>query len=178
MLPIPYTRTALERVAGHIDHVQTTLGRRILLENPSTYLAFEESNLAETDFIAELAKRSGCGLLLDVNNVHVSATNHGYDAKTYLAAFPMQHVEEIHLAGHSIRVDAHGMPLLVDSHDQPVAEPVWRLYRDVIARIGAIPTLIERDANIPSWDELFGEAEYAREIMETLDAGGAVAVAC
>ncbi len=178
LLPIPYTRPSLQHVAEHIDCVQTALGRAILLENPSTYLSFEENSLAETGFIAELAARTGCGLLLDVNNVHVSVVNHGCDAAAYLAAFPMQHVEEIHLAGHSIRVDAHGVTLLVDSHDQPVVEPVWALYRQVIARVGAIPTLIERDANIPSWHELFVEAEHAREIMETLDAGGALAVAC
>ncbi len=116
---MPYTRAALERVCGHIDRVQTALGRRILLENPSTYVAFEESTFAETDFIAEIAGRTGCGLLLDVNNVHVSSANHGRDAEGYLSAFPLHRVEEIHLAGHSPRIDANGMALLVDSHDRP-----------------------------------------------------------
>jgi uncharacterized protein (UPF0276 family) len=178
LLPVPYTPAALERVTGHIDRVQTALGRRILLENPSTYLAFEESVYEETDFIAEVAKRTGCGLLLDVNNVYVSAVNHGRDASDYLAAFPMRFVGEIHLAGHAPRVDAKGVTLLVDSHDRPVAEPVWGLYEEVIDRIGPVPTLIERDADIPSWAELYREAQRADAYIAATAQGGGLAFAC
>jgi len=165
LLPVPYTREALGHVAGHIDRVQTALGRRLLLENPSTYLSFEESVLEETDFLAEIVRRTGCGLLLDVNNVYVSMTNQGRDPEAYLAAYPMRGVGEIHLAGHSARMDDEGFSLLVDSHDRPVAEPVWRLYQQAIARCGPVPTLIERDADIPSWDELYGEALRAQCLM-------------
>ncbi len=177
LLPVPYTRAALERVCGHIDRVQTALGRRILLENPSTYVAFEESTFAETDFIAEIAGRTGCGLLLDVNNVHVSSANHGRDAEGYLSAFPLHRVEEIHLAGHSPRIDANGMALLVDSHDRPIAEPVWHLYRKAIAGTGPVPTLIERDANIPPWDELYEEVRRAQDCI-ALVGKDALAIAC
>ncbi len=151
------------------------LGRRILLENPATYLGFAESQLEETHFIAEIVQRAGCGLLLDVNNVHVSCTNHGRDAQAYLAAFPMQRVEEIHLAGHAPRRDSGGAPLLVDSHDRPVAEPVWTLYRQVIARTGPMPTLIERDADIPPWKKLYAEAQRACGCMAD---GGMLVPAC
>lgn len=178
LLPLPYTAAALERVVGHVDRVQTALRRSILVENPSTYLAFEESTLEEAHFIREMAKRTGCGLLLDVNNVHVSSTNHDRSASDYLAAFPMHLVEEIHLAGHSRRADGNGAPLLVDSHDRPVAEPVWQLYRQAIDRTGPVPTLIERDANIPDWPELYAEARRAQAIMASSPAGGHLAVAC
>lgn len=176
LLPVPYTAAALERVAGHVDHVQTALGRTILLENPSTYLAFEESAIDEIDFIAEVARRTGCGLLLDVNNVYVSCTNHARDPAAYLARFPMALVGEIHLAGHSRRQDNNGVDLLVDSHDQPVAEPVWALYAAAIARLGPVPTLIERDADIPAWSELHAEAQRAEAVMA--ETGGDLAIAC
>jgi uncharacterized protein (UPF0276 family) len=174
LLPLPYTEATLDRVTHNIDRVQTALGRRILLENPATYLAFEESDLTETGFIAELARRTGCGLLLDLNNVQVSATNHGFDAAAYLAEFPLRRVEEIHLAGHAPRIDAEGRPLLIDSHDRAVAQPVWTLYHQVIARTGPVPTVIERDADIPPWPELHAEAQRALAYLD----GGGFAVAC
>jgi len=128
LLPLPYTDATLARVADHIDEVQTAIGRAILLENPSTYLVFPESTMSETQFIRELARRSGCGLLLDVNNVFVSATNQGFAALDYLADFPLDRVGEIHLAGHSAQADDEGEPLLIDSHDRPVADAVWELF--------------------------------------------------
>ncbi|MEJ1965529.1 MAG: DUF692 domain-containing protein [Gammaproteobacteria bacterium] len=178
LLPVPYTREALLLVTEHVDRVQAALGRQILLENPSTYLAFEDSALEETDFIAELAKRTGCALLLDVNNVYVSSVNHGRDASRYLAAFPMHRVREIHLAGHSPRTDANGMTLLIDSHDRAIAEPVWSLYRLAIDRAGRVPTLIERDANIPPWDELHAEARRAQEYLTEPERDVGHAIAC
>lgn len=178
LLPLPYTRASLERVVGHVDHVQAVLRRRILIENPSTYVGFAESDVAETDFIAEIVKRTGCGLLLDINNIHVATNNSGDDAHDYLAAFPHQWVEEIHLAGHAPRIDANGLALLIDSHDRPVAEPVWRLYEAAIELIGARPTLIERDAAIPEWAELHAEARRADACMSAAAAGGGHVVAC
>ncbi|MEI9987267.1 MAG: DUF692 domain-containing protein [Aliidongia sp.] len=183
LLPMPYTDATLDRVARNIDRVQTAVRRRILLENPATYLAFDESSFEETDFLAEIARRTGCGLLLDVNNVYVSSTNHGRDAATYLAGFPMERVEEIHLAGHSSRVDANGIALLVDSHDRPIAEPVWNLYRQAIAYTGPVRTLIERDADIPPWHELYAEARRAHnyltaDYLTAASEGAGLAVAC
>ncbi|ETN82704.1 hypothetical protein NECAME_17658 [Necator americanus] len=152
-------------VCQHIDQVQEAIGRTMLLENPSTYVAFASSTMSETQFIRAVAQRTGCGLLLDVNNVFVSATNHGYSASTYLADFPLEHVGEIHLAGHSDQQDDELAPLLIDSHDREVAAPVWALYRDVIARTGPLPTLIEWDSQLPSWPELRAQAHAARQIM-------------
>ncbi len=177
LLPVPYTGAALDRIVEHVDQVQTALRRRILLENPATCLGFAESAFEETDFIAEIAGRTGCGLLLDVNNVHVSAANHGRDAQACLAAFPVQRVEEIHLAGHAARSDANGVALLIDSHDRPVAEPAWRLYRQAIARTGPVPTLIERDADIPPWEELHAEARRADSHMMATSERGELALA-
>lgn len=178
LLPLPYTRASLGRVVGHVDHVQAVLRRRILIENPSTYLGFCESEMAETDFIAEVVKRTGCGLLLDINNVHVATTNSGSEARDYLAAFPLEWVEEIHLAGHAPRIDTNGLTLLIDSHDRPVAEPVWQLYQAAIDLIGARPTLIERDADIPEWTELHAEARRAEACMSAVAAGARHALAC
>jgi hypothetical protein len=166
LLPVPYTSAALEHVVNHIDQVQSALGRRILLENPATYVAFEASCYEETNFIAEIANRTGCGLLLDVNNVHVSAINHGRDPESYLAAYPLYQVEEIHLAGHSPRLDANGVAMLVDSHDRPIAEPVWSLFRNALTRTGPVPTLVERDANIPPWQEIYAEVRHAQSYLE------------
>ena len=144
LLPLPYTQETLRRVAGHIDEVQDTLGRQMLLENPATYVLFAESTIEETAFLAEIARRTGCGLLLDVNNVYVSSNNLGTSADDYLDRFPVDAVMEIHLAGFS--PDArYGSALLIDSHDAPVAPAVWSLYRRLIDRIGPRPTLIERD---------------------------------
>src|SRR5258705_7342681 len=143
LLPLPYTQATLKRVADHIGEVQEAVRRPILLENPSTYLIFGESTMSETDFIGELVRRSGCGLLLDVNNVFVSATNHGFSALDYLADFPLEHVGEIHLAGHAGQEDDEGERLLIDSHDGPVADAVWTLFDILADRRGPIPTLVE-----------------------------------
>ena len=166
LLPLPYTQATLARVADHIDEVQEAIGRPILLENPSTYLIFPESTMSETDFIRELVRRSGCGLLLDVNNVFVSATNHGFSALDYLADFPLEHVGEIHLAGHAEQADDEGDLLLIDSHDGPVADAVWKLFDIVIGRCGPIPTLVEWDSAIPDWPVLKAEAAAAQAILD------------
>ncbi|NLS00775.1 DUF692 domain-containing protein [Rhizobium sp. P38BS-XIX] len=165
LLPLPYTPATLAHVCDHVDHMQTTIGRPILLENPSTYVLFSESSISETDFIREISKRTGCGLLLDINNVFVSATNHGYSALEYLRDFPLANVGEIHLAGHTEQEDDEGEMLLIDSHDGPVADAVWQLYERVIARQGPIPTLIEWDSNIPEWPVLRSEALAAEAIL-------------
>lgn len=165
LLPLPYTQNTLTRVAAHIDQVQTTLGRQMLLENPSTYLAFAETEMDETDFLSELTQRTGCGLLLDVNNVFVSATNQQTDPRAYLAAFPVHTVGEIHLGGHDVQTDEHGAPLLIDSHGAATADPVWQLYAELIARIGPAPTLIEWDTDVPSWPILRAEAALAADIL-------------
>ena len=136
LLPLPYTQATLARVVEHVDEVQSFLGRRLLLENPSTYLIFEESTMAEADFLREVARRAGCGLLLDVNNVFVSATNHRLDPRDYLASFPLNRVGEIHLSGHAATTDETGATLLIDAHDSPVTDPVWALYEEVIEKIG------------------------------------------
>jgi uncharacterized protein (UPF0276 family) len=165
LLPLPYTEETLARVCEHVDDVQTTLGRRMLLENPSTYVRFAESTIPEVEFLQAIATRTGCGLLLDVNNVFVSARNHGTDAWRYLAAFPLDRVGEIHLGGHHETVDDAGAPLLVDAHGTPVAAPVWALYADVIARAGALPTLIEWDNDVPDWPTLRAQADAADAIL-------------
>lgn len=161
LLPLPYTETTLGRVADHIDEVQHTVGRRMLLENPSSYLAFEESTYSETDFLREVAKRTGCGLLLDVNNVFVSATNLKTDPISYIDDFPVDLVGEIHLGGHDEDEDDHGAPLLIDSHGREVADPVWSLYDYTIAKSGPRATLIEWDNDVPDWPTLRSEAERA-----------------
>lgn len=165
LLPLPYTGATLARVADHIEEVQGTLGRRMLLENPSTYLAFECSEMTETEFLRELVRRTGCGLLLDVNNVFVSATNQQTDAISYIDAFPLDAVGEIHLGGHSEDADDHGAPLLIDSHDAAVVDPVWALYTHTVTRAGRRPTLIEWDSDLPPWPMLRAEAERAATIL-------------
>jgi uncharacterized protein (UPF0276 family) len=165
LLPLPYTQATLDRVAAHIDQVQEALGRRMLLENPSTYLAFAETELGEIDFLAELARRTGCGLLLDVNNVFVSATNQQTDPMAYIDAFPLDAVGEIHLGGHDDDADDHGAPLLIDSHGREVADPVWTLYAHTIARGGPKPTLIEWDNDVPDWPVLEAEAARAARVL-------------
>jgi uncharacterized protein (UPF0276 family) len=146
--------------------MQQAIGRPILLENPSTYVAFSESTMSETDFIREVARRSGCGLLLDVNNVFVSAINHGFSALDYLADIPLDRVGEIHLAGHAEQTDDEGDMLLIDSHDGPVADAIWTLFDIVVERCGPISTLVEWDSNIPEWDILKGEARAAQQILD------------
>lgn len=159
LLPFPRTREALTHLVRNVVHTQECLGRRISLENPSHYLVLEGHEWSETDFFDELVRRSGCGLLLDINNVYVSAQNLGEDPLLYLDAFPLHSVTEIHLAGHSVDdIDAR---LLIDSHDAPVADPVWSLYRYVLSRGGARPTLIERDGDVPSFAALLTERERA-----------------
>lgn len=166
LLPLPYTKETLHRVSEHILEVQDAIKRPILLENPSTYVMFRESTMSETCFIRELVRQTGCGLLLDVNNVFVSATNHGYSARDYLADFPMEHVDEIHLAGHAEQTDDEGAPLLIDSHDRKVANAVWALFESVVGRCGPIPTLIEWDSDIPEWPVLKAEAAAAKAILD------------
>jgi len=165
LLPLPYTQATLQRVADHIDEVQTTLGRQMLLENPSSYLAFAESEMSETAFLRDLTRRTGCGLLLDVNNVFVSATNLNMDAQAYVADFPMESVGELHLGGHDEDHDDHGAPLLIDSHGREVADPVWALLDDVLARTGPAPLLIEWDTEVPEWPILAAEAARARRAL-------------
>ena len=162
LLPLPYTEATLARVAEHIDHVQDVLGRRILLENPSSYLAFEASTMTETDFLAELVRRTGCGLLLDVNNVFVSAENLGFSPEGYIAQFPLDAVREIHLGGHSSETDG----LLIDAHDRAVADPVWALFRHVLSLVGPVPSLVEWDNDVPEWSVLFAEAEAAQALID------------
>jgi uncharacterized protein len=166
LLPLPYTQATLAHVCEHINEVQEAIGRRILIENPSTYVAFASTTMSETDFIRAIARRTGCGLLLDVNNVFVSATNQGYSALDYLADFPLGDVAEIHLAGHTQQSDDEGELLLIDSHDKPVADAVWKLYEIAISRCGSIPTLIEWDSQIPAWPILRAEAAAAQAILD------------
>ncbi len=166
LLPLPYTETTLRRVCDHIDQVQEAIRRPMLLENPSTYVAFRDSTMSETDFIRGVSRRTGCGLLLDVNNVFVSATNHGFSALDYLSDFPLADVGEIHLAGHAEQSDDEGELLLIDSHDGPVANAVWKLFEIVVSRCGGIPTLVEWDSNIPDWPILKAEAAAAQAILD------------
>ncbi|MDP1606357.1 MAG: DUF692 domain-containing protein [Rhodocyclaceae bacterium] len=167
LLPAPYHAGTLARVCEHIDRVQERLGRRMLLENPATYVEFAASTMAETEFITEVVRRTGCGLLLDVNNVHVSCVNHGRDPRAYIRALPLEQVGEIHLAGFARDIDAAGDPLLIDSHGAPVAQAVWDLYAFALALTGPIPTLIERDNDIPAFPVLLAEAQQAEAIMGT-----------
>ena len=165
LLPLPYTDETLGVVADHIDEVQNALGRRILIENPSSYLRFRHSSMAEPHFLAELARRTGCGLLCDVNNIYVSAWNVGLDAGSYLDALPVQAIGEIHLAGHAAN-DADGRTILIDDHGSPVTAPVWKLYQRALERFGSVPTLIEWDTDIPELSILLGEASVADRLLE------------
>ncbi len=166
LLPLPYTDETLGSVCEHIDTVQSALRRPILLENPSTYAAFAETTIGETEFLAEIVQRTGCRLLLDINNVFVSAVNHGFDAFHYLASFPFDAVGEIHLAGYADDTDEAGMPLLIDAHNSPVRAEVWALYEEAICRLGATPTLIEWDNGLPAWADLLAEARLAERAMD------------
>lgn len=164
LLPLPYTEEALGVLVDHIDAVQTRLGREIAIENPSTYLQLGGAEMDEAAFVAAAVQRSGCLLLLDVNNVYVSARNHGFDADAYLDAMPADRVAEIHLAGHTLK-SIDGVELRIDDHASPVPDAVWALYRRTIVRIGARPTLIEWDAEIPTLDVLLAEAAKADAIL-------------
>jgi uncharacterized protein (UPF0276 family) len=164
LLPFPRTGEALARIADNVSRAQDVLQRRIAIENPSHYLHFDGHEWSEIDFLAELARRTGCGLLLDVNNVYVGARNLGYPAEAYLDAFPGGHVVEVHLAGHAPDPNL-GEALLVDSHDAPVAPEVWALYERLIRRIGPRPTLVERDDNIPDFAALLSERSRADAVL-------------
>ena len=167
LYPVPYTEQALAHVVARVERVQERLGRRILLENPSSYLTFRQSTLSEAEFLAEVARRADCGILLDVNNVFVSAHNHGFDALAYLDTIPVDRVGQFHLAGHSRREQ-----LLLDTHDHAVPDGVWDLYRAAVARFGRVPTLIEWDDKIPPLARLLEESATAARIeAETLAAG-------
>ncbi len=170
LLPLPYTARTLARVCDHIDQVQTRLGRRMLLENPSSYLAFAESEMSEPEFLTEVTRRTGCGLLLDVNNVFVSAVNLHTDPRSYIDAIPAAAVGEIHLGGHDEDQDEVGQPLLIDSHGKPVAEPVWALLDHLLSRTGPRPLLIEWDNDVPDWPVLAAEAARAQTVLERVAA--------
>lgn len=165
LLPLPYTEETLATVADHVAEVQDTLGVRMLLENPSTYILFEESRIDEIDFLSAVVERTGCGLLLDVNNVMVSAVNHGLDPFAYVDRFPLAHVGEIHLAGYDETVDAEGARLLIDAHGSAVRPDVFALYRHTLARLGPMPTLVEWDNDVPSFAELLAEAVRVEAAM-------------
>ncbi|PWG16936.1 MNIO family bufferin maturase [Salibaculum griseiflavum] len=170
LLPLPYTAATLERVCAHIDQVQDVLGRPMLLENPSSYLAFSQSTFEEPDFLREVSRRTGCGLLLDVNNVFVSATNLGYDPRGYVDAIPLDKVGEIHLGGHDEDEDETGAPLLIDSHGREIVDPVWALLDYTLDLSGPKPLLIEWDTDVPDWPVLAQEAERARAALQKVAA--------
>ena len=167
LLPLPMTDEALSVVCRHVQQTQEALGRTILVENPSTYLQFPQSHIPEWEFIGELSRRTGCGLLCDVNNIYVSASNHGWDANTYLKALPAPAVGEIHLAGHALRTLQSGRTIRIDDHGSRVATEVWQLYTQALRFFGAKPTLIEWDTAIPELDVLVDEAQHASELMRT-----------
>ncbi len=165
LLPLPYTEETLARVCDHIDVVQDAMQRQMLLENPSTYVAYAETTMAEVEFLREVARRTGCGLLLDVNNVFVQAANHGFGADGYLDAFPMEHVGEIHVGGHAQDADEDGSLLLIDDHGREVADSVWALYELALVHTGPMPTLIEWDNDVPAWPLLLAEAQRADHVL-------------
>jgi len=167
LLPLPYTEEALAVICRNVDHAQAALGRRMLVENPSSYVSFPSSTMPEWDFMAEIARRTGCGILLDVNNIHVSAHNHRFDADRYLDGVPLDAVGEIHVAGHFVqRFDTE--TILIDDHGAPVAEPVWALLRRTLARLGPMPILVEWDTNIPELPVLLAEAAKAEALLDAV----------
>lgn len=168
LLPLPYNRQIEDLVCNHIDQIQSRLGRPMLLENPSNYLVLDESVQAESEFIGNVIRRTGCGLLLDVNNVYVSSENCDYSAHDYLASLPLQAIGEIHLAGHALDDSIADDPLLIDAHDRTVCDAVWALYATLIQQIGAHPTLIEWDSNIPVWHVLMAEMEKADQLLNQI----------
>ncbi|MDD2919529.1 DUF692 domain-containing protein [Rhodoferax sp.] len=168
LLPLPYNTASLQRVCDHIDQVQVHLQRRMLLENPATYVEFAASTWEEGAFLTEVVRRTGCGLLLDVNNVHVCSINHQRDAHAAIRAMPLHAVGEIHLAGFADQTDGNGDPLLIDSHGAPVAQAVWALYDFTLGLTGAQPTLLERDNDIPVWPVLLSEAGLAEQRLQML----------
>jgi uncharacterized protein (UPF0276 family) len=170
LLPVPYNAATLQRVCAHVDQVQSRLRRTMLLENPATYVEFASSTLSEGEFISEIVKRTGCGLLLDVNNVYVSCTNHGRDPQAALRELPLAAVGQLHLAGFSEDLDVDGERLLIDSHGAPVADAVWALFDEALRLVGPKPTLLERDNDVPALDVLLAEAGLAATLLERTNA--------
>ncbi|MEJ2766481.1 DUF692 domain-containing protein [Photobacterium sp. MCCC 1A19761] len=164
LLPLPYTEPALRHFCDKVGQVQDALGRQILIENPSSYLQFTHAEMPEWEFLHQVQQRSGCGLLLDLNNIYVSGFNHNFDCQTYLAALDAAAVKEIHLAGFTVKQLEAG-EIWIDTHSKPVSEPVWQLYRDWLRQHGPVPTLIEWDQDIPALPVLLAEADKAREIL-------------
>jgi uncharacterized protein len=177
LLPLPYTEATLRSVIDHVDEAQSTLGRRLLLENPATYVRFAQSAIPETAFLQEIASATGCGLLLDVNNVFVSARNHDFDASAYLEAFPLDLVGELHLAGHFATMDDQDSPLCIDAHGSPIIADVFALFESVIARAGPLPTLIEWDNDVPEWPVLRAEVLAAQARLDRAGSRRAAMVA-
>ncbi len=172
LLPLPYTEEAIAHVVARVQQVQDFLGRRILLENVSSYITYKQSALTEWEFLREVVERADCLLLLDVNNIYVSSVNHGFDPLAYLNAVPRERVQQFHLAGHR-NLGTH----IIDTHDEPIVDPVWELYRAAVRRFGAVSTMIERDDNIPPLEDLLAELDYARHIAsEALNTRAAVNV--
>jgi uncharacterized protein (UPF0276 family) len=165
LLPLPYSSATLAHVVAHVDEVQETLCRPILLENPAAYLRFQSSDYSEIDFLREVVRRTDCRLLLDVTNAYISATNLAFSAEDYIDAFPMRYVEEIHLAGYAEDADEIGDLLLIDAHCAPVQEGIWRLYDRALARRGPVATLIEWDNDIPPWPVLSEQATRAERFL-------------
>jgi hypothetical protein len=161
LLPLPYTEESLGLFCRHVEEAQERLGRRLLIENPSSYLRFRHSTIQEAQFMTEIAGRAGCGILCDVNNIHVSASNFRFDPVAYLEALPIEAIGEIHLAGHHVAED---VDILIDDHGSRVAEPVWALYAAALRRFGPVPTLIEWDTNLPALEVLLDEAHHAEEL--------------
>jgi uncharacterized protein (UPF0276 family) len=166
LLPLPYTREAVSHVSARISKAQELLGRRILIENVSTYLEYSHSEMAEWEFVSEIARQSDCGLLLDVNNIYVSAVNHRFDPMDYLNGIPLERVGQIHLAGHSRYRSEAGETYLIDTHSKPVCAEVWDLYAETVKRIGAVNAMIEWDADIPEWSGLYAELLKAKQVQE------------
>ena len=176
-LPLPLTEEALDVVCRNVDQTQACLQRRVLIENPSSYLRFKHSTIPEWEFLAAVAERTGCGILCDVNNIYVSACNHGWDASAYLAALPAPAIGEIHVAGHAVRPLEGGQTLRIDDHGSPVAPAVWTLYAEALARFGPLPTLVEWDTNIPALTVLLAEAAKADRLLEHCGVEAARAIA-
>lgn len=164
LLPLPYTQESLTRLAENVERTQVYFGRTMLVENPSTYVAFKDNEMSEAQFMNELARRTGCGLLLDINNIYVQAVNHGFDPVAYIDEIKPEYVREMHLAGHTER-DMNGVRLLIDTHNKPVCDDVWDLYIHAVKKFGAVPTLIEWDQDFPTLGALVGEAEKARRVI-------------
>ena len=168
LLPLPLTEEALDVICRHVEQTQAFLRRRILIENPSSYLRYKHSTIPEWEFLAAVAERTGCGILCDVNNIYVSASNHGWDASAYLAALPARAIGEIHLAGHAVRKLENGHVLRIDDHGSRVPPAVWALHAEALERFGAVPTLIEWDTDIPPLEVLLGEAAQAANLLQRI----------